>query len=79
MVLRESTLGVDTALSVRTTDRTVYMFRSFLFRDDAFELISARSEAARKSAESLNMLDALSLPKKPFGFEIPKLPFGKKK
>jgi hypothetical protein len=79
LVLREATLGVDTALSVRTTDRTIYMFRSFLSREMAFEMISSRAEAARKSAESLHILDTLYIPKKAFaGFEIPKLSFGKK-
>jgi hypothetical protein len=78
LVLRETTLGVDTALSIRSTDRTVYLFRSFLSRDAAYELISTRAEAARKSAESLHILDTLYIPKKPFGFEIPKLSFGKK-
>jgi hypothetical protein len=78
LVLREATFGVDTALSIRTTDRTIYLFRSFISRDAAYDLISTRAEAARKSAESLHILDTLYIPKKAFGFEIPKLSFGKK-
>lgn len=54
------------------------MFRSFLSRDLAYDMVSARAEAARKSAESLHMLDAIHMPTKAFGFEIPKLSFGRK-
>lgn len=73
-VSKASTLGVDTALRIETNESTVYHFRSLLSRNEAHEMISARSEASKKSLESLYILDTLYTRKSSFGLSGLSLP-----